>query len=159
MALHRLTEQIMPYEAWGEVELDPRLRRAVVGSGITSVVTLLALLNLPLIWQWSTSDFYLLLRPQLQAAVAWCWRLQQPLTIFDLVSVAVYVGLLILTHQLERGRLWMLRIAYGQTLIGALNGAILTLSLAVIVVNVVAWIVMAIVVITIFWAALTDSVR
>ncbi|MBV7334981.1 hypothetical protein KFU94_43435 [Chloroflexi bacterium TSY] len=156
MALSRLTQQVMLYEVWGEIELDPRLRRAIVWSGITSIITLLALLNLPLLWQWSRADFWLLLRPQLQAAVLWCAQMQRPLLIFNVGSVVVYVVLLILTHQLQRGRLWVLRVGWAQSIIGALNGAILTLTLAVIVVNIIAWIVMTIIVIMAIGAALSD---
>jgi hypothetical protein len=148
-----------PYEGWGEVELDPRLRRAVLWSGITTVVTLLALLNLPMIWQWSNAEFFILLQPQLQAVVRWCWLMQRSLVWFNLASVGVYVTLLVITHQFQRGRLWMLRIAYGQSLIGMLNGLILSLALAVIVVNLVAWIVAAIVCLLLFFSFLTSAGR
>lgn len=147
MALHRFTQNIRPYETWGEVDLDPRLRRAVLWSGVATSITLAALLNLAAIWQWSHADFFLVLQTQLQTLLLLCWRMQQPLVLFNLSSLVVYVLLLAMTRRLQSGHIWSHRIAYAQTLIGALNTLILILSMAVIIVNIVVWILAFIIVI------------
>ena len=131
MALNDLTKRMTPYETWGTVDLDSRLKQAVTWSGITTLITLVALLCLPYLLMVSHSEFFLLLRTPLQGLLFLCWQYQRTLVIFNLATLGVYGLLWFVTQQLQVSRLAWLRVAYAEAIVGALNGFILLLCSAV----------------------------
>ena len=59
----------------------------------------------------------------------------------NLICAGMYVALLITTRGLEAGRAAWHWIAFGEVTIGAVNGFILALEVAIVVINLVLWIV------------------
>lgn len=144
MALNDFSKHMTPYETWGTVDIDPRLKQAVTWSGVTTLITCLALLGLPYLMQVSASRFFLLFQAPLQGLLFLCWEYQRWLVILNLATLGTYATLWFVTQQMQASQLVWLRVAYAEAIIGAINGFILLLCSAVIVVNVIAWIVIII---------------
>lgn len=117
--LHRAT----PYERW-RAPLDPRLRQAVILSGISIATTLVALWTLPTLLSLSDSDFFLVLGPQFGGVLAAMYQARPLLVGLNLTSAAAYVALLAFTRGLRAGRAEWHWAAFGEIAIGAVNGFI-----------------------------------
>lgn len=130
-----------PYERW-HAPLDLKLRQAVILSGISIVTTLVALWALPALLLLSESDFFLVLGPQFGGIVAAMYQASPILVTLNLISAAGYVALLAATRGLEAGRAVWHWVAFGEVAIGAMNGFILALEVAIVAINLVLWIVM-----------------
>ena len=125
-------------------------------SGISLFTTLLCLLALPQLLTWSYSDFFILLKPQFQGILRFLYPWQLTLIYFNLFCLAVYASLLIATQQLQAGRAIWHQIAFAEISIGVINGLLLTLEIAILVINIVAWIVVIVVVISVLFRALAS---
>lgn len=152
-ALDAFLSRATPFESW-RVPLDTGLRRAVIWSGISIVLTLLALWVLPGLLRWSHSDYFLLLQTPFQQILRLLYTYRTELILFNLLSLALYVVLLIATQQLQVGRVPWHRVATVEATIGALNASVLALESAIIVINLVVWIVALVISIWIFIAVL-----
>ena len=86
-ALGRFLDKAVSYERW-RAPLDPRLRHAVILSGISILTTLLCLLALPQLLLWSRSDFFILLQPQFQGVLSFLYPWQTTLIYFNLFCLA-----------------------------------------------------------------------
>jgi len=129
-----------PYERW-RAPLDPKLRRAVILSGISIVTTLVALWTLPALLPLSDSDFFLVLGPQFGRILAAMHQAHPILVALNLISAAVYATLLATTQGLRVGRAVWHWAAFGEVTIGAMNGFILALEVTIVAINLALWIV------------------
>jgi hypothetical protein len=137
-----LLRRATPYERW-RAPLDTRLRQAIVMSGASSILVLITLWELPVISQLTPSPFLLFLRPQFGAILALISRARLPLLALNLVSATVWVALAIGTRGLRTGRgLWHW-VGFGEVAIGALNGLVLALALAIVLLNLALWAIFA----------------
>jgi hypothetical protein len=137
-----LLRRATPYERW-RAPLDTRLRQAIVMSGVSSALVLLMLWALPVIAQLVPSSFLLLLRPQFGAILQLIFRARLPLLALSLVSSINCVALTIATRGLRAGRGIWHWVGFGQVAIGAINGLILALALAIVLLNLALWIMFA----------------
>jgi len=123
-------------------------------SGISIITTLVALWTLPTLLSLSDSGFFLVLGPQFGAVLAAMYQIRPLLVGLNLISTAAYVALLAFTQGLRAGRAEWHWAAFGEIAIGAVNGFILALEVAIVVINLVLWIVIITVVITVGLALL-----
>lgn len=145
--LEAFLRRATPYERW-RAPLDPRLRQAVIVSGISIVTALVVLWTLPTLLPLSDSDFFLVLGPQFGGILDAMYQARPLLVGLNLISVAVYVALLAFTRGLRAGRAEWHWAAFGEIAIGAVNGFILALEVAMVVINLVLWIIIITLVIT-----------
>ncbi|HEU5101918.1 MAG TPA: hypothetical protein VFU22_23010 [Roseiflexaceae bacterium] len=137
-----LLRRATAYERW-RAPLDTRLRQAIVMSGAGSALVLLTLWALPLISQLEPSPFLLFLRPQFGAILGLLSRARLPLLVLNLVCAMNCVALTIATRGLRAGRgLWHW-VGFCQAAIGAINGLILALALAIVLLNLALWVICA----------------
>lgn len=145
--LEAFLRRATPYERW-RAPLDPRLRQAVIVSGISIATALVVLWTLPTLLPLSDSDFFLVLGPQFGGILDAMYQARPLLVGLNLISVAVYVALLAFTRGLRAGRAEWHWAAFGEIAIGAVNGFILALEVAMVVINLVLWIIIITLVIT-----------
>lgn len=152
-ALDLFLSRATPFESW-RVPLDPDLRRAVIWSGMSIGLTLFAIWMLPGLLRWSESDYFVLLRTPFQRILWVLYTVRTELILFNLASLALYVVLLIATNQLQAGRVLWHRVATVEATIGALNAFVLALESAIVLINLVVWIVALILAAIIFMGIL-----
>jgi hypothetical protein len=156
--LETFLRRATPYERW-RAPLDPKLERAVVLSGLSIVTALLALWMLPGLLPPADSRFFLVLGSLFRAVLAGVQRVRSILIVLNLISVGVYVALLIATQGLEAGRAKWHWVAFGETVIGVLNGCILLLPVGIIAINailLVTLVTLAVAIVLAILAALTQ---
>ena len=142
-ALGALLDRAVPYEQW-RAPLDLHFKRLVVWSGISTVTALVGLLMLGPMLNLAQSGFFILGQGVL-VRLLWAMLEMQPWLIgANLVTLAVYGGLLAATHWLEAGPLTWQRVAMAEVVIGGLNFFVLSLEAALVVINVAIWIVIVV---------------
>jgi hypothetical protein len=152
--LETFLRRAMPYERW-RAPLDPKLERAVVLSGLSIVAALLALWVLPGLLPPSDSLFFLVLGSLFRSVLAGVQRVRSILIVLNLISAGVYTALLIATQGLQAGRAMWHWVAFGETVIGVLNGCILLLQVGILVINLILWASLVTLAITIALAIVT----
>lgn len=138
--LEAFLRRATPYERW-RAPLDPKLRQAVILSGVSIATTLVALWALPALLPLSDADFFLVLGPQFGRIMATLYQARPALVALNLTSASMYVALLAATQGLKAGRAVWHWAAFGELAIGAVNGFILALEMAIVLVNLVLWII------------------
>ncbi len=147
-----------PYERWRS-PLDPRLRQGVIVSGVSIITTLVALWMLPSLLSLSDSDFFLVLGPQFGGVLSAMYQTRPFLVGLNLISAAAYVALLVFTRGLKAGRAEWHWAAFGEIVIGAANGFILALEVAIVVINLLLWIIIITIAIAVGLALLAGMTR
>ncbi|MBC7264768.1 MAG: hypothetical protein H5T64_10515 [Chloroflexi bacterium] len=128
------------YESW-RAPIDHHLRRATILAGPTILAGLLLILVLPSIVPVFTSDFFLVLGDQFGQILWALYQCSPFLATLNLASLVMYLVLLVATRGLSAGRAQYHWVAFFEVVIGAANGFVMALELAIIVVNIVLWIV------------------
>ena len=135
-----LLSRTTPYEQW-RAPIDHNLRRAALLAGPTILAGLLLILALPAMLPLTDSSFFLVLGDQFGGILLALYQLTPFLVAFNLASLVVYLVLLVATNGLEAGRPHYHWAAVVEVLIGAANGVVMALELAIILINIVLWIV------------------
>jgi len=138
--LAELLSRTIPYEDW-RAPIDDNLRRAALLAGPTILAGLLLILALPAMLPLTESSFFLVLGDQFGGILLALYQLTPFLVAFNLASLVVYLVLLLATNGLEAGRPHYHWAAVVEVLIGAANGLVMALELAIILINIVLWIV------------------
>lgn len=138
--LAELLSRTTPYEQW-RAPIDHNLRRAALLAGPTILAGLLLVLALPAMQPLIESSFFLVLGDQLRGILLALCQVTPFLVAFNLASLVVCLVVLVATNGLESGRPQYHWAAVVEVLIGAANASVMALELAIVLINIVLWIV------------------
>lgn len=136
LTLNELLERAMAYEHW-RAPLDPTLRRAALASGGSIGLALLAVWFLPDLAGLADTPFMLVLGTFYGDMLDWLGRHRALLLGSIGVSACAYLLLLTLTGGFRAGQPGRHWATFGVVAIGALNGCVLAVMAAVVLVNLV----------------------
>jgi hypothetical protein len=137
--LSELLEQAIPYEQW-RAPLDPRLQALTWLAGAALFVHLLFLFSLPWWLEMSRSGFFLVGGGILRGVFSWISVHTPWLLILNLMALAAFLWLVWHTRGLQVGRLTAHRLAFAEAAAGAASAFPLAVSLAMILLNLILWI-------------------
>lgn len=138
--LAQLLERAVPYE-WWRAPFDPKLRILTWFAGAALLAHLLFLLTLPWLLEASDSDFFLIFRGTLHGLLFWVADRVPLLLGLNLLALLSYLWLVWRTRGLRASRLEWHWAAFGEVVAGAAGAFPLAASLAIILVNLILWIV------------------
>jgi len=156
ITLDRFIQAATPYERW-RAPLDQRLRVSVLLSGVSILTSLLLLLALPPQPDAADSWFFLVLGGLFRSLLSLLQSAWPILLAINLVSAALYALLLVFTSGLRAGRPIWHWIAFIQIIVGAADGCILALQLAIIVINIALWVLAVLLVLGFFYGLAQSS--
>ena len=137
--LPQLLERAVPYERW-RAPFDPRLQRLAWLAGAALLAHLLFLILLPSPPLTGSSGFFLVLHGALRGLLLWISAHAPLLLALNLVSLLAYLWLVWRTRGLRAGRLEWHWAALGEVAAGAAGAFPLAASLAIILINLIIWI-------------------
>jgi hypothetical protein len=138
--LSELLERAVPYEQW-RAPMDPQLQLLTWLAGAALLVHLLFLVELVPGWlEWSRSDFFLAFQGTFQGFLSWVADHSRWLAPLNLAALVLYLALLWRTRNLQTGTLTWQHVAFGEVAVGAAGAFPLTVSLAIILFNLILWI-------------------
>jgi len=137
--LSQLLERAVPYERW-RAPLDRKLQMLTLLAGAALLAQLLFLWNLPGLLEWSRSGFFLVGGGILRGLLSWLAAHATVILLLILASLGLYLVLVWRTRMLQAGGLTWHRVAFAEVAAGAASAFPIAVSLAIILVNLVLWV-------------------
>lgn len=137
--LSQLVERAVPYEHW-RAPFDQKLQLLTWLAGAALIMHLLFLWSLPGLLGWSRSGFFLVFGEVLHGLLFWIAAHAPLLVVLNLIALVIYLVLMERTGGLKAGTLKWQRVAFGEVAAGAAGAFPMAASLAIILLNLLIWI-------------------
>lgn len=137
--LSQLLERAVPYERW-RAPLDRRLQMLTLLAGAALLTQLLFLWLVPGLLRWSRSGFFLVLGGTLHSLLSWLAAHAAVMLLLTLAALGLYLMLVWRTRMLQAGGLTWHRVAFAEVAAGAASAFPVAVSLAIILLNLILWV-------------------
>jgi hypothetical protein len=143
ITLTEFMERAVPYETSWPAPLDPRLRRGLLWSTIGSAASVVLLWILSEPFQWTHSEFFVVLGPQLHGLLGNIYEIRELLIALNMACLVIFGVIYLATDELKEGPPLWHWLAFGVVVIGVFDALVVGIAATIIAVNLAFWIAIA----------------